>query len=66
MDGPEAFGEFRRLNPEVRVVLAGGYSKEEVAARFSGMGVTGAIQEPFTRGKLRDLLPRVMPGDGYI
>ena len=40
MDGAKAFGELRRLNPDVRVVLASGYSHEDVASRFAGKGLS--------------------------
>jgi CheY-like chemotaxis protein len=61
MDGAEAFGALRRLNPEVPVVLASGYSEEDVAARFIGKGANGVLQKPYTLGKLRELLSGLMP-----
>ncbi len=68
MDGSQAFDELRRLNPEVRVVLASGYSHEDVASRFAEKGVAGVLQKPYTLAKLRDSLAGVMPtcstGDG--
>jgi PAS domain S-box-containing protein len=44
MDGAEAFGELRRLNPEVRVVLASGYSHEDVAPASPGRVSTGCCR----------------------
>jgi PAS domain S-box-containing protein len=68
MDGAEAFGELRRLNPEVRVVLASGYSHEDVASRFAGKGPSGVMQKPYTLARLRESLAGLMPagstGDG--
>ena len=68
MDGAEAFGELRRLNPDVRVVLASGYSHEDVASRFAGKGLAGVLQKPYTLAKLRELLAGMMSerldGDG--
>jgi CheY-like chemotaxis protein len=67
MDGAEAFGELRRLNPAVRVVLASGYSHEDVASRFAGKGLDGVLQKPYTLLKLREslagLLPKRQEGD---
>jgi CheY-like chemotaxis protein len=60
MDGAEAFGELRRLNPEVRVVLASGYSHEDVAGRFAGKGLAGVLQKPYTLLKLRESLAGLM------
>jgi two-component system cell cycle sensor histidine kinase/response regulator CckA len=62
MDGAEAFGELRRLNPDVRVVLASGYSHEDVASRFAGKSLSGVLQKPYTLAKLREALARLMPG----
>jgi two-component system cell cycle sensor histidine kinase/response regulator CckA len=68
MDGAEAFGELRRLNPGVRVVLASGYSPEDVASRFAGKRIDGVLQKPYTlsnlRGALSGLLPNRPAGEG--
>ena len=61
MDGVEAFGELRQLNPEVRIVLASGYSHEDVATRFAGKGLDGVLQKPYTLAKLREALSGLMP-----
>jgi len=61
MDGAEAFGELRRLNPEVRVVLATGYSHDDVATRFAGKGLAGILQKPYTLAKLREALAGLLP-----
>ncbi|HEY6097055.1 MAG TPA: response regulator, partial [Candidatus Deferrimicrobium sp.] len=61
MDGAEAFGELRRLNPEVRVVLASGYSHDDVATRFAGKGFAGILQKPYTLDKLREALAGLLP-----
>jgi PAS domain S-box-containing protein len=61
MDGAEAFGELRRLNPAVRVVLASGYSHEDVASRFAGKGLNGVLQKPYTLLKLRESLAGLLP-----
>ena len=61
MDGGQTFGELRRINPEVRVILASGYSKEDVASRFSGKGLAGVIQKPYSRRVLTEMLSRILP-----
>jgi len=61
MDGAEAFRELRRLNPDVRVVLASGYSREEVSSRFEGKGLEGVLQKPYTLARLRESLAGLMP-----
>ncbi len=59
MDGAQAFGELRRINPDVRVILASGYSEEDVAARFAGKRLSGVLQKPYSLNKLRELLMKV-------
>jgi len=61
MDGAEAFGELRRQNPDVRVVLASGYSHEDVSSRFAGKGLAGVLQKPYTLARLRESLAGLMP-----
>lgn len=59
LDGAEAFSELRMINPDVKVILASGYSKEDIGARFAGKGLVGVLQKPFTVGVLRELLQSV-------
>ena len=56
MDGAQALGELRRINPDIRVILASGYSEEDVAARFAGKHLSGVLQKPYSLSKLRELL----------
>ncbi|MEW6502117.1 MAG: hybrid sensor histidine kinase/response regulator [Thermodesulfobacteriota bacterium] len=56
MDGEEAFREMRRINAEVQVVLSSGYHEEEVTQRFTGKGLAGFIQKPYTMSPLREVL----------
>ncbi|MEW6594528.1 MAG: PhnD/SsuA/transferrin family substrate-binding protein [Thermodesulfobacteriota bacterium] len=48
MDGEEAFRELRRIDPNVLVVMASGYTAMEVMPRFAGKGLAGFIQKPFS------------------
>jgi PAS domain S-box-containing protein len=67
MDGEQTFRELRRIQPDVRVVLASGYSDEEIAQRFHSEGLAGFIAKPYrveTLGaKLREVLPSRGPVD---
>ncbi len=60
MDGEETFRELRRIQPDVRVVLASGYSDEEIAQRFQNSGLAGLIEKPYhleaLGAKLREVL----------
>ncbi len=63
MDGAQALGELRRINPDIRVILASGYSEEDVAARFAGKHLSGVLQKPYSLSKLRELLMKVCDPD---
>ena len=53
MGGEEAFAELRRINPAVRVLLTSGYNQQDATQRFTGEGLAGFIQKPFTYHELR-------------
>jgi DNA-binding NtrC family response regulator len=58
MDGEEAFREIRRIQPDASVILASGYSEQDVVSRFVGKGLAGFIQKPFQIAILQDSLQK--------
>ena len=60
MDGIAVFRELRIIRPDIPVLLASGYSEEEVAERFKGLGLNGFIQKPFNPKRLGDEVKRVL------
>jgi PAS domain S-box-containing protein len=60
MDGEEALEALLRMDPNVPVVLSSGYSEHEISARFSGRGLAGFLQKPYTLSKLRERLGQVL------
>ncbi len=56
MDGSETFREITAIKPEARVLLMSGYNEQDAIARFTGEGLTGFIQKPFTLRALREHL----------
>ncbi len=56
LDGVETFHRLVALDPEVRVLLASGYSRSEVIDRFPGRAPDGFIQKPF---RVETILARV-------
>jgi PAS domain S-box-containing protein len=60
MGGEEAFQEMRRLRPDVRVVLSSGYDEQDATQQFTGQGLAGFIQKPYTVAKLQEVLNRVL------
>ena len=59
MDGIAVFTELRKIRPDIPVLLASGYSEEEVTERFKGLGLNGFIQKPFNLKRLEDEVKRV-------
>ncbi|MBN1475717.1 PAS domain S-box protein [Candidatus Sumerlaeota bacterium] len=60
MDGEQVFREMRRIRPDVRVILSSGYNEQDATQRFSGEGLAGFIQKPYSPAdliaKLREIL----------
>ena len=61
MNGEEAYRELRQIDPDVRVILASGYSENDIVSRFAGKGLAGCLQKPYTLTKLRSLLSTLLP-----
>jgi CheY-like chemotaxis protein len=62
MGGEETFRQLRVLSPEVRVVLASGYSEQEATSQFAGKGLAGFIEKPFRAVDLVEKLRRALEG----
>ncbi len=61
MGGEHCFRELRRLDPNLRVIMSTGFSEQEIAQKFAGMGLAGFVQKPYNFSVLRDAL-RKIPG----
>ncbi len=60
MDGKEAFFQMKARDPEVKVILASGYSEREAFEPVQGLNPAGFIQKPFNLAALTQLLERVL------
>ncbi|HVW86976.1 MAG TPA: response regulator, partial [Bryobacteraceae bacterium] len=52
MSGEETFRELRMIRPDVRIILSSGYNEADAVRRFTGKGLTGFIQKPYTADRL--------------
>jgi DNA-binding NtrC family response regulator len=52
MDGAETYRELRRIHGDVPVILASGYSEQEIAKHFMGQDPPEFIEKPFEASKL--------------
>jgi len=60
MDGEEAFREIRRIREDALVILASGYSEEDVLSRFRGEGLAGFLHKPYRFNILRSMVREVL------
>jgi CheY-like chemotaxis protein len=62
MGGEEAFSRMRTIREDVRVILSSGYNEVEAVRRFTGKGLAGFIQKPYSSlalaEKVRSVLER--------
>ncbi len=60
MNGEQTFRELRRINAHAKVILSSGYNEQDATQHFTGKGLAGFIQKPFTiatlGAKLREVL----------
>jgi PAS domain S-box-containing protein len=60
MDGNEAFRQMKVLDPDVKVVLASGYSEQEAVEPLLGIRPAGFIQKPFSLQALTAVLEKAL------
>jgi PAS domain S-box-containing protein len=52
MGGEEALTHIQEINPKVPVILSSGFNEVEAIQRFTGKGLAGFIQKPYTASTL--------------
>ena len=62
LDGVETFRRLRQRRPDIPVVLMSGFAVEEALERFTGLGITGFLQKPFSTGALLTAVAAVSGG----
>ena len=60
LNGHETFLQLKRIRPTVKVLLSSGYNELETTRRFSGQGLAGFIQKPYTAGTLSKTVNSVL------
>jgi signal transduction histidine kinase len=60
LNGEAAFHAIKDLQPNVKVLLASGFSEQDASHRFSGQGLAGFLHKPFQRDELRDKLQSIL------
>jgi signal transduction histidine kinase/ActR/RegA family two-component response regulator len=54
LNGEETFRMLKVIRPEVRVILSSGYNEVEAVRRFTGKGLAGFIQKPYSSTALAE------------
>ena len=60
MNGKECFKELRKINPNVKVILASGFSKDEDIDEMKNLGLASFVRKPFHTAALSRLILEVM------
>lgn len=62
MNGRDCFKELKSISPDVRVVLASGFSRDEDVEAMESMGLSGFIYKPYRSVALSRLVSEVLRG----
>ena len=62
LSGEATLRELRAIHPTIPVILSSGYNEVEAIQRFSGKGLAGFLQKPYTARTLLEVLQKVLPG----
>jgi PAS domain S-box-containing protein len=60
MAGEETFRELKMIRADVRVILSSGYNEAEAVRRFTGKGLAGFIQKPYSAVTLTEKVRAVL------
>jgi signal transduction histidine kinase/CheY-like chemotaxis protein len=64
MGGRETLEQLRQIDPEVKAVVASGYSNDPVLADYRDYGFVGVVAKPFKGDELRGIVQAVLDGNG--
>jgi len=60
MSGEEAFRRLKLITPGVKVILSSGYNESEAIRRFTGKGLAGFLQKPYSSATLTDKVHAIL------
>ena len=60
MSGTETLREFRRIRPDLPIVLSSGFSETEATLRFGADALSGFLQKPYTAAQLAQAVQRAI------
>jgi CheY-like chemotaxis protein len=60
MGGEEAIKELLKIDPDVKAIIASGYSNDPIMTNFSEYGFKGVVEKPFEIYELDEALQKVI------
>jgi CheY-like chemotaxis protein len=60
VDGEDTFNALRAIREDVCVILSSGYAEQDVVSRFTGQGLAGFVQKPYSVESLARTLRSVL------
>jgi two-component system CheB/CheR fusion protein len=60
MSGEEVFRRLKAISPQVPIIVSSGYNEVEAVRRFTGRGIAGFIQKPYTAAQLAEKIKGVL------
>ena len=61
MDGSECFHRLKAINPQARIVIASGFTRDADFGNLSQEGLAGFIRKPYSLEQLSELLHNLLP-----
>jgi PAS domain S-box-containing protein len=61
MGGEEAFRQMKAVDPEVKVLISSGFSRDNIVSELIAGGAEGFLSKPYKLGELSREVSRVMP-----
>jgi two-component system, cell cycle sensor histidine kinase and response regulator CckA len=60
MNGEETLRRLKAINPAIKVILSSGYNQADTIRRFTGKGLAGFIQKPYSSAALVEKIRSVL------
>ena len=60
MNGEEILHELKIITPSAKVLLSSGFNEVEAVQRFTGKGLAGFLQKPYTAAVLAETIKRIL------
>ena len=66
MNGYEIYHQLKKIQPEVKILLASGYPGDQAEKRLESIGFNGYLQKPFTLKQLSEKIDEIRQIKNYL